>query len=462
MTDVYLAYGRGDAAWTRELWNRLDRHGLRVFFDELVPPGATVVHTLEQAVRDTSAGIAVFGPGAQNDGWALTEYAALLRSCAEKGLPFVPVTYGGATIPPFARDWVWMDFGDPDAFDARAAELAHALGGHGARGDGVPERHVLTEPSRPLTEPARRSVVVCYAPADAEYGRRLVERVGAAGLPVWSVRSLRPGDRHVWTIRRQLRHATVVVVVMSPAAQDSEDVTRMILEGQWHERLFFPVLLDGDRHYLLANLWWADARTGGALDGTALAQLRRLHEAALTGRPVAPADVLPEPSAVIPSMHVPASVSLERLRAALAERETEHADLLTTSLLLEAADRLETGWLRRRDGAALPTALLAGVDALWSAATGGRMGFTAQRSRAPVAGERHADFLALSTGLGWRATADDAVPAYRAFTARAAGRPGFFPTLRNPRSERHMDWYDQWTRTVLTVHARLRDHGARS
>ncbi|WP_433228662.1 TIR domain-containing protein [Actinomadura formosensis] len=465
MAEAYLAYGRRDAEWTRMLWQQLTRHGLRVFFDELMLPGDGVVHTLEQAIRDTTAGIAVFGPGLAgngNDGWALTEYSALLQSCAERGLPFVPVTFGGAPIPPFARDWVWVDFGKAtgQAFDDKAADLARTL--LGKQTAGVPEETVLAAPPRPLTEPEQRSVVVCYAPADAEYGRRLVERIGRAGLPVWSVRSLRPGDRHVWAIRRQLRYATVIVVVMSSAAQDSDDITRMILEGQWHGRLFLPVLLEGDRHYLLADLWWADARTGGPLDDGALAQLGRLHEAALSGRPVAQADVLPEPSTVVPSVHVPAAVSLERLRAALAEREIEHADLLTTSLLLEAADRLDSGWLRRRDGAGLPCALLSGADALWAAASDGRMGFRAQTAIAPINGGRHTEFLTLSTKLGWRSSADEAIPAYREFAARAMGRPGFFPTLRNPRSEQHMDWYDQWTQTVLTVHARLRECGVRS
>jgi IS605 OrfB family transposase len=60
-----------------------------------------------------------------------------------------------------------------------------------------------------------------------------VEQFAASSLPVWSVHSLRPGDREVWTIRQQLRYATAIVVVMTPEAQDSDDITRMILEGQW-------------------------------------------------------------------------------------------------------------------------------------------------------------------------------------------------------------------------------------
>jgi hypothetical protein len=140
----------------------------------------------------------------------------------------------------------------------------------------------------------------------------------------------------------------------------------------------------------------------------------------------------------------------------LDERETEHADLLTTSLVLEAAGRLANGWIRRSDAGTLTDGLLAGVDALWSRSSGGIHGFGAQRALAPVCGGRHADFLELSVRYGWRTSMEDTVPKYQEFVRRTAGQPGFFPTLRNPQAEEYLDWYDQWTQTTLAVHLRLR------
>jgi hypothetical protein len=470
LAKVFVSYARQDAGWARELAGRLQEHGLEIFFDAWsLSPGDVVVHELEDAIREAADGIAVFGPGSVTEQWQLNECAALMRASVDRGLRFIPVLFGGMTIPPFAAHWIWRDFGNARGreYDDKVAELAREIRGlppgDGQAGHGTPEHMPLSAPPRPLTPPEQRSVIVCYAPADAAYGRRLVEQLDGSGLPVWSVRSLRPGDRHVWTIRQQLRYATAIVVVMTPQAQDSDDITRMVLEGQWHGRPFFPILLRGDRHYQLANLWYVDGRAGGLLGARELTLLRRLHEAGLSDRPVSASELLPAPLSepTVPTVRIPASVSLDRLRTFLAEGETEHADLLTTSLLLEAAGRLSDGWLRRADGDRLPETLLAGVDALWSDFSGGRCGFRAQLALVQVGSGRHAEFLTLSMKLGWRGSPDDAVPTYREFAGRAHGQPGFFPTLRNPQSEQYLDWYDQWTQTALTVHMRLREWGDR-
>ncbi len=269
-----------------------------------------------------------------------------------------------------------------------------------------------------------------------------------------------PGDDPMWTIRQQLRYALAVIVLMSPESQGSDDITRMILESQRHSRVLFPVLLRGERNYQLANSWYFDARRGDLPGLAEIGLLRRLHQARLAGRPADVArDLMPPPGGpVVPAIRIPTTAALDRLRGFLDERETEHADLLTTSVVLDAAGRLGSGWMRRSDAGALTDSLLAGIDALWSRFSSGRYGFGAQRALVPVCGGQHADFLALSVGFGWRASAEDTVPRYQVFARRALGQPGFFPTLRNPQAEEYLDWYDQWTQTTLAVHMRLR-HG---
>ncbi|MER7187502.1 GUN4 domain-containing protein, partial [Streptomyces hyaluromycini] len=315
-------------------------------------------------------------------------------------------------------------------------------------------------PHRPLTAPARPAFVVCHDPADAAYGSALAGQLRESGLPVWSTGDLRPGDAHFWTIRQQLRHAVAVVVVMTSPSQDSDDVTRMILEGQVHGRPFVPVLLDGEVNYHLAASWHIDARGGALLGAADLDLLHRLHEDVTRGRPPR----LPEPRrrAPAPSVRLTPAAGLERLRAHLAENEYEHADLLTTRLVMESAGRLTEGWLSARDAAAVPRELLAGIDALWARHTHGRQGFRRQLGLAPAGGPRGPGLPELGAVLGWRDTAEAAVPRlYRDFARRAGpgGRAGFYPTLRDPGHENAPDWYDRWSSTVLALHARLREWG---
>ncbi|MEZ0075093.1 hypothetical protein [Planotetraspora sp. GP83] len=65
-------------------------------------------------IRAAADGIAVFGPGSAGEGWALEECAALMRASAERGLRFIPVSYGGASVSGFAANWTWRDFGKPE------------------------------------------------------------------------------------------------------------------------------------------------------------------------------------------------------------------------------------------------------------------------------------------------------------------------------------------------------------
>jgi hypothetical protein len=310
-----------------------------------------------------------------------------------------------------------------------------------------------------VTPPDQAACVICYAGADQAYGFRLTEQVRRAGLPAWSVADLRPGEDWSLAMREHLARALAVVVVMSPQSQESEVITRMILEGQRHDRPFFPVLLHGERNYLLAGYWQLDARDGRLPGEDEIAVLRRWYEAQLAGEPVDAARVpgsLARSGATEP---VPRDAALSRLDGYLRDGETQHADLLTTTMLLDAAGRLTYGWLPRESGESLPGGLLTEIDAAWARHTGGRQGFQAQRSLARLGARTgHREFVRLSVAFGWRDANGSAPARYGEFARRAGAGDltGFFPTLRNAHNEIYPNWYDRWTGTVLAVHARLR------
>lgn len=490
MADVFISYAAEDRAWTGELAAGLRRNGVRVFFDECsLLPGDVIVHQLEAAIRRSTHGIQVLSPVAVHKPWVLQEYAALLDASTQRGLRLIPVLHSDVDIGalPFAATRLWVDFRDVTgaAFHDKVYELARVILGEDGAGNGESEATDLRDrPARSPDPPAEPSFVVCYARPERDYARRLLSALSRAGLPVWSISHLAWGDDVLWTIRTQIRHALGIIVLMSPEAEGSEDITREILEGQRHSRPFFPILVRGDRHFLLGSSWHFDARTGALPGHVELDLLRRLQAAGAPppapvgpaarrpgqpgqpGRTASPAvsPAAPASPAVPPAVSAPAASLVPdapagvRLGALLAEEEWEHADVLTTALLLRAVDRLESGWLRRGDGRRLPAGLLREVDAAWAEFSGGRYGFRTQRERARPASARHRDFLALSLAYGWRGSVEDAVSEYHAFTGPARP-PGFFPTLRNPQNERYPDWYDQWTETVLAVHLRLRAEG---
>lgn len=449
MIDVFVSYAPDDSLWAERLAERLRDRLLDVYSAEWnLLPGDLVKHHLEAAFRESRCGIAVIGSTSQRSPQARDEYAALYEESERRGLRFIPVLVGDATLPPFASTRVWLDFRgvSESEYDAKVDQLAAAIGGQ-------------------ATAPEPAAIVVCYEAADQEYGRRLVDQLSDVALPAWSVRHLRPGDEHFPIIRQRLRDAIAIVILMTPQSQDSADITRMILEGQVHRRPFVPILLHGRRNYHLAHTWYLDARDGQLPKPRDLAILHQLHDAHRSATPVDPVTVLPTPPTRtrVPAARVPSVTSLDRLNRYLGDQETAHADLLTTTLLLEAADRLEDGWLGHTHGQTLPLDLLSAVDEVWARHTHGRQGFTAQRGLAEIGGERHADFRRLSVAYGWRRSDSDDVPPYPGFTDRAGpgGRAAFFPTLRNPQNEHFQYWYQQWRLTVTAVHLRLRE-GERS
>jgi hypothetical protein len=153
---------------------------------------------------------------------------------------------------------------------------------------------------------------------------------------------------------------------------------------------------------------------------------------------------------------------VRKLREFLGEERVEHADILTTSILLGAAGRGRSGFLQLKEREAIEPRLLAEIDAVWSQWSLGEYGFRTQlqlRSGPPPGarpgGQR--DFFALARAIGWDGGERVATPRYGEFVSSGKRPAGFFPTLRNPQLERLSDWYDHWMQTVLAVHLRLRE-----
>jgi hypothetical protein len=304
---------------------------------------------------------------------------------------------------------------------------------------------------------------ISYSRKDLSYVARLVRHLRKFGLPVWFDGDLRVGTRFSREIRQRIMHALGVIVVMSRAAEASEWVEKEILEAQHHSRNFVPILLEGNRLFLLASSHYFDARNERLPDDNLIRQLRDICNAARmdthSRSSFAPSAPVEPPAAR--TVHIPTGVSLQKLCTFLKEGEIEHADIFTTSLLLDSVRRLDSGWMRRVDGDSLPFSLLTDIDEVWSKFSHGTQGFRAQLSLhrhppngAPAGGQR--DFTMLALSAGWKNAPHDTMPGYQTFVATRERRTGFFPTLRNPQIEQYKRWHDQWVETVMAVHLRLR------
>ncbi|HEY6424914.1 MAG TPA: toll/interleukin-1 receptor domain-containing protein [Pseudonocardiaceae bacterium] len=304
---------------------------------------------------------------------------------------------------------------------------------------------------------------ISYAHEDATYVARLVNHLRGFDLPLWSDDDLTVGARFTQEIRERIRSAFAVIVVMSPEAEVSEWVEREILEGQLRGCDFVPILLKGERLFLLACTNYFDARDGALPDEPVIRLLRDIRDARGPGADRRPSPMLSAPVArlLARTAHIPLDISLQKLWNFLEEEQIEHADIVTTSLLLQSVGRLECGWMRRADGENLSFSLLADIDTVWSKFSRGAQGFRTQLSLhqshpvgAPAGRQR--DFTSLALSVGWKSTRGDTMPRYEHFVTAKSYPVGFFPTLRNPQVERRQGWHDRWLETVMAVHLQLR------
>jgi len=306
---------------------------------------------------------------------------------------------------------------------------------------------------------------ISYAHEDLHYAKRLAAHLRESGLPAWFDADLRWGDRWPRRLSEKIQRAPGMIVVMSEAAAESEWVEREILEGQHYNRPFRPILLGGERLFLLAATQFFDARMGRLPGVREIRELHLLLGSAESGRRPAPlidwGKVARGSDTVAQGQDT--DELLAKLHSFLEADRVEHADILTTSMVLDGAGRIEEGWLHEIDGSLLLPGLIAGIDHIWSESTRRAHGFRAQLDlhNAPSPGVkpgRDRDFTTLARAVGWRGPHRGATPLYADFVKPAAGGwpPGFFPTLRNPQLELQQGWHDRWVRTVMAVHLRLR------
>jgi hypothetical protein len=150
-------------------------------------------------------------------------------------------------------------------------------------------------------------VFISYSRSDRAYVSRLAEHLIAAGIPVWYDHEIAYGDTFQQEIAGQIDTCAAFLLVMTPAAENSEWVSREIARAELKHRPTVPLLLSGDVFFHFGHVNYHDC-TGEAMPDAKL--MTRLGE--LVGQPSAPprSEVrLPEPAPVgakpAPASHPP-------------------------------------------------------------------------------------------------------------------------------------------------------------
>ncbi len=133
-------------------------------------------------------------------------------------------------------------------------------------------------------------IFISYSRTDQSYARKLAEELRQRAFEVWIDDRIDYGSRWWRTIVKAIHNCAAFIVVMSPAAEESDWVEKEIMLAQDEKKPIFPLLLQGKRFALLINTQYADV-TGGRLPPQGF--YNRL-------RKIAPAPTQPPPVSLSP------------------------------------------------------------------------------------------------------------------------------------------------------------------
>src|SRR6185369_5037498 len=105
-----------------------------------------------------------------------------------------------------------------------------------------------------------KKVFISYCREDQSYVDWLARFLVEAGIEVWYDHHLERGGAFPRVIAQQIRECAALVVVMSPAAEESEWVDREVKYARDRGKPVLPLLLDGRPLFLVATNDYEDVR----------------------------------------------------------------------------------------------------------------------------------------------------------------------------------------------------------
>ncbi|GIH07668.1 hypothetical protein Rhe02_57350 [Rhizocola hellebori] len=139
-------------------------------------------------------------------------------------------------------------------------------------------------------------VFISYSHTDTGYVATLRAFLQSQGFEVWIDESIVSGDRWVAMLRDRIDRCAALVVVMSPAAEESEWVDNELHRARTRRKPILPLLLAGEPFFRLGGVHYEDV-TGGRLPSAAF--VASLTTAVSGPFPLAPQGYLAPPGVAI-------------------------------------------------------------------------------------------------------------------------------------------------------------------
>lgn len=122
--DVFLSYKSDDQEWVEMLKISLQKRGVRVWLDkDMIRPGDYFTEALENGLENSQTVAIIVTPQSLQSQWVQEEYRRALSLANQDKGRIIPCILKDAEMPGFMASRQWIDFTNPDHFDANVDYL---------------------------------------------------------------------------------------------------------------------------------------------------------------------------------------------------------------------------------------------------------------------------------------------------------------------------------------------------
>ena len=129
MPSVFLSHSWVDKPFVRRLAERLTRDGVVVWLDEAeLMAGDSLIEKISAGIEAVEYVVAVLSRHSVASDWVRRELSlAMAREIRGRRVVVLPVRIEPCPLPAFLRDKLYIDFSDPDGYEAGVAGLLRAM-----------------------------------------------------------------------------------------------------------------------------------------------------------------------------------------------------------------------------------------------------------------------------------------------------------------------------------------------